>query len=70
VLAVLGGFMLYALFTRAREAFGVGSLRCGCEPECWCKRPSLTVFRWVTPRRTHHLVSPADKEQAEAGLSD
>ena len=28
-----------------------GDLRCTCEPECWCKKPGLRLFRWVFPFR-------------------
>lgn len=27
-----------------------GAYRCECDPDCWCKRPGLQVFRWVLPR--------------------
>ena len=27
-----------------------GMLTCDCRPGCWCKRPVLSVFRWVVPR--------------------
>ena len=23
--------------------------RCGCRPECWCKKPGLRHFRWLVP---------------------
>jgi hypothetical protein len=68
LLAVAGLFLLSAVVTRVAEAAGANRvrLRCGCEPDCWCKRPSLTLFRWVTPRRAHHLLTPADKRMLEA----
>ena len=31
-----------------RESLGLNS--CGCAEDCWCKRPGLSVFRWVFPR--------------------
>jgi len=68
LLAAVGLFLLSAVATRVAEAAGVERVRltCGCEPECWCKRPSLTLFRWVTPRRAHHLLTPADKQMLDA----
>jgi hypothetical protein len=37
-------------------AAGVGLARergraitCGCHEDCWCKRPGLSLFRWVFP---------------------
>ncbi len=26
-----------------------GELRCTCEADCWCKKPGLSLFRWVFP---------------------
>ena len=70
VLGILGLYLLVAIATRAADAAGVGSRQCGCEPDCWCKRPGLTLFRWVTPKRNHRLLSPADKRMlAEARTS-
>lgn len=44
----LGFYLGAALVTRGLE--GTGAMyRCGCEPDCWCKRRSLTVFRCVFP---------------------
>ena len=31
---------------------------------CWCKRPALTVFRWVTPGRWHHIGLTAEEKQS------
>ena len=36
-----------ALATRATEAAGVR--HCDCSPTCWCRKPTLNLFRWVTP---------------------
>lgn len=52
VIAVALGYMILALATRAKEAAGL--LTCECYPDCWCKRPELSLFRWVFPR-FHHL---------------
>jgi hypothetical protein len=61
VIGVIGLYVLAAITTTLAETAGLGR-QCGCEPECWCKRPGLRLFRWVTPKRKHHLLSPADKE--------
>ncbi|MDP9066759.1 MAG: hypothetical protein M3N53_00230 [Actinomycetota bacterium] len=26
-----------------------GRLTCECSGDCWCKRPPLSLFRWVLP---------------------
>ncbi len=36
-----------AVATRAAEAAGMQ--RCHCSASCWCRRPILSAFRWVTP---------------------
>ncbi len=28
----------------------LGRISCGCAEDCWCKRPGLSLFRWVFPR--------------------
>jgi len=65
VFRVVGLYLVVAIVTRTLEAAGIGSRRCGCEPECWCKRPEFTLFRWVTPTGTHHLLSAADKQMLD-----
>ena len=44
---VLSAYLLAALIGRLSEKRG-RSL-CGCGPDCWCKKPVLSVFRWVFP---------------------
>ena len=34
----------------ARVAEQLGATACGCDDDCWCRRPGLSVFRWVFPR--------------------
>ena len=29
---------------------GMGAVQCECAPDCWCRRPGLSLFRWVFPR--------------------
>lgn len=43
------GYLALAVITRVREA--AGAYTCGCDPDCWCKKPGLSLFRWVFPRR-------------------
>jgi hypothetical protein len=56
---LMGAYVLVAVLTRLAE--GVGLHRCGCSAECWCKRPPLSVFRWVFPYG-HRSVDPREKE--------
>jgi hypothetical protein len=66
LIAIVGLYLFAAAVTTLAEATGVGR-QCGCEPDCWCKTPGLRLFRWVTPKRRHHLLSPAEKQaRAEA----
>ena len=60
------GFLLLAVGTRVADALRIGGprLRCGCVETCWCKRPGLTLFRWVTPGRWHHIGLTAEEKQS------
>src|SRR5947208_12057704 len=42
------GYIVLGLGSRLMERRGI--LECGCDPDCWCKRPGLSLFRWVLPR--------------------
>lgn len=44
----VGVYLLAALVGLIRERMGL--IACGCAEDCWCKRPGLSVFRWVFPR--------------------
>jgi hypothetical protein len=46
---VLGVYLLFAIIGRFVEA--MGAVHCGCGPDCWCKGPVLSTFRWVFPFR-------------------
>jgi len=46
--SLLLSYVLLGLITRVREA--AGAYTCGCDPDCWCKAPGLSLFRWVFPR--------------------
>jgi hypothetical protein len=48
VLSLLLGYVVLALFWRAKEAAGL--VTCGCDSDCWCRQPGLSIFRWVFPR--------------------
>jgi hypothetical protein len=65
------GVLLLAVGTRAADALGIGGsrLRCGCVETCWCKRPGLTVFRWVTPGGWHHIGLTAEEKQSRHSQS-
>jgi hypothetical protein len=69
LIVVLGlGYVALALIYRAREAAGL--LTCDCYPDCWCRKPGLSVFRWVFPRYHHNPGLEAwEKGQAEASAS-
>lgn len=47
LLVLAGLYLLAALVGHAQERRG--AIRCGCGEECWCKRPGLSLFRWVLP---------------------
>jgi len=66
LLGAVAAALLLAIGTRAADALEVGGvrLRCGCTETCWCKRPSLTVFRWATPGRWHHIGLTAGEKQS------
>ena len=42
-------YLLFAVIGRFVE--GMGAVTCGCSADCWCKRPVLSLFRWVFPYR-------------------
>lgn len=48
LLSLVLGYLALALISRAQEA--AGRMTCDCDPDCWCRRPGLSVFRWVFPR--------------------
>ena len=50
--ALLLGYVTLALYFRAREAAGL--LTCDCYQDCWCRKPGLSIFRWVLPRYHHN----------------
>jgi hypothetical protein len=58
-------YLVLALTSRAKEA--AGFLTCDCYPDCWCRKPGLSLFRWVFPRFHHNPGLEEWKErQADA----
>ena len=47
LLVIPGVYLAVAALGHVRER--TGSATCGCQPDCWCKRPGRSVFRWVFP---------------------
>ena len=61
MLVLVGGYVLVAAGNRVAEHFGART--CGCAQDCWCKRPGLSLFRWVFPwghRSGHSAEEKAD----------
>jgi hypothetical protein len=44
----VGMYLAAAVVGLVRERMGL--IACGCADDCWCKRPGLSLFRWVFPR--------------------
>jgi hypothetical protein len=67
LLGAVAGVLLLEAGTRAADALGIGRprLRRGCTETCWCKRPGLTVFRWVTPGRWHQIGLTAEEKRSQ-----
>jgi hypothetical protein len=59
VVRALSLYLLFAMIGRFVEE--MGAAECGCKPDCWCKRPGLSLFRWVFPAR-HHMWTAEEKE--------
>jgi hypothetical protein len=51
------GYLGLAVWGLAREQRG--DIECNCYEDCWCKRPGLSLFRWVFPIG-HHLRDSAE----------
>jgi len=62
VVRVVGLYLLFAVIGRFVEE--MGAVECGCKADCWCKRPGVSLFRWVFPRR-HHVWTAEEKEALE-----
>jgi hypothetical protein len=68
LLRIVGLYLLLGAGALAAEALGIGGsrLRCGCVETCWCKRPGLALFRWVTPGSWHQIGPSPDEKQVAA----
>ena len=62
ILALLTGYVVLALVTRAKEA--AGFYTCECDADCWCRKPGLSLFRWVFPR-WHKNVALAEWKRTQ-----
>ena len=40
-------YLMAAIWGLIRESSG--SIQCECLEDCWCKKPGLSLFRWVLP---------------------
>ena len=58
LVTLLSIYLLAAIFGRVAES--QGRTVCGCASDCWCKKPVLSVFRWVFPFR-HSSLTPGEK---------
>ena len=65
VLSLALGYLVLALMSRAKEA--AGFMTCDCYPDCWCRKPGSSLFRWVFPRYHHNPgIEAWKKPQADA----
>ena len=68
-LLILGAlYLVAAVVGHARERGG--AIACGCHEDCWCKRPGLSLFRWVVPRFHVGPWNPEDKARHEAAAGN
>jgi hypothetical protein len=61
LLSFVLGYVVLGLIGRAKEAAGI--ITCDCDPDCWCRKPGLSVFRWVFPRYHRNRQLEAWKKQ-------
>jgi len=47
IVRALSLYLLFAVIGRFVEE--MGTVVCGCSPDCWCRKPVLSTFRWVFP---------------------
>lgn len=62
--ATIGGYVVLALLSKLVE--GMGGILCECSADCWCRRPGLSVFRWVFPRWHRGVLGAGDKSNLDA----
>lgn len=56
---LVSGYVLVAIANKLAEHRGL--IACDCVGDCWCRRPSLSMFRWVFPWR-HHPAHTAEQK--------
>ena len=44
---LLAGYVGAVVATKELER--CGALACGCDPNCWCRRPGLSLLKWTLP---------------------
>lgn len=49
------GMLVLGAATLALGRAGVGRFQCACASNCWCKKPGLSLFRWITPGEWHSI---------------
>ena len=65
LIAILAlGYTALAFVLRAKEAAGL--LTCACYPDCWCRKPGLSVFRWVFPHLHRNPGLKAQQQEDDA----
>lgn len=63
LVVVVAGYVLVAAGNRVAEH--LGAMTCGCSQDCWCRRPGLSLFRWVFP--WGHRSAHSAEEKASLG---
>jgi hypothetical protein len=62
IVRALSLYLLFAIIGRFVEE--MGAVSCSCAADCWCKKPTLSTFRWVFPYG--HRGCSADEKAALA----
>lgn len=60
---VVGGYLVLAVGNKVAET--AGARRCLCADGCWCRRPGLSLFRWVFPWHTNPRWEDAETSAVE-----
>lgn len=63
VLLACAGYLLIAVGNKIAEASG--AMRCDCADDCWCRRPGLSLFRWVFPWRHRPARTAGEKSHLD-----
>lgn len=66
IVRALSLYLLFAVIGHFVER--MGAVHCPCEPDCWCKKPGLSTFRWVFPYG-HRLGSGCVGEPDATGMN-